>query len=77
MIQIFDYLKEQEQVAIVCPQVPWPDYTVVPEYLEELIPAKIRFDGTSAEWHDIIKLKGEKKIPSTVTTNDEILETYL
>ena len=74
---MFDYLQEQFQIAMVCPQVPMPDFSDVPEYFEEIVPAKIRYEGASEEWSKVIKLRGEKQIPALVTTEDGAIETYL
>ena len=74
---MFDYLQEQYQIAMVCPQVPVPDFSGVPEYFEEIVPARIRYEGTSEEWNKIIKLRGEKRIPAFITTVNGTIETSL
>ena len=63
--------------ALECPNMMLPDLSHTPEYFEEIIPAKIRYKGTTAEWNRIVKLRGEKRIPAFVTTDDGTIETYL
>lgn len=74
-----EYESEREtyEAAMVCFQMRLPDLSKIPEYLEEIIPIRIRYEGTSDEWSKIIKLQGEKQIPATVITDDETIETYL
>ena len=74
---MFNYLQEQLQIAMVCPQVPVPDLSDVPEYFEEIVPARIHYEGTSEEWNKIIKLRGEKRIPVFITTANGTIETSL
>lgn len=71
----YDTAEKEFWVALECPSMPLP--SVPPEYFEELIPAKIRFDGTIAEWNNIIKLPGEKRIPAIITAEDATIETLL
>lgn len=74
---MYAYLEEQYQIAMVCPQVPIPDLSDVPEFLEEIIPVRIQFEGTVADWQGIVKLHGEKKIPASVTADDGTVDMYL
>lgn len=67
---------ESFYMALECPNIPLPDVMNTPEYFEEIVPAKIRYKGTSEQWSKIIKLDGEKQIPAFVTTQDGKLETY-
>ena len=54
-----------------------PDLSNTPEYFEEIIPVKIRYEGAGAEWNRIVKLRGNKRIPTLITTEDETIETHL
>lgn len=61
--------------ALECSSLPLPP--VPPEYFEELVPAKICYEGTLAEWNNIIKLPGEKRIPAMIIAEDATIETFL
>ena len=73
----YDDVLDWFNAALECPNMMLPDLSHTPEYFEEIIPAKIRYAGTTAEWNRIVKLRGEKRIPVFVTTDDEPIETYL
>jgi hypothetical protein len=73
----YDDVLDWFNAALECPNMMLPDLSHTPEYFEEIIPAKIRYEGTTAEWNRIVKLRGEKRIPAFVTTDDEPIETYL
>ena len=74
---IYDLLLEEREISMVCPQVPTPDLSSTPEFLEEITPAKIRYEGTSSEWDKVIKLIGENTIISTIVTVDNTITAYL
>lgn len=74
---MFVYLEEQFQMAMICPQVPMPDFSNVPEYFEEIVPVKIRYEGTIEEWNKVIKLIGEKRILAEVSAVDGTVRTLL
>ncbi len=63
--------------AMVCFNAPMPDLSRIPEYFEEIILAKIRYEGTFEEWGKVIKLHGEKRIPTLVICEDRTIETHL
>lgn len=71
----YDYLMEQFETALVCPQAPLPDFSGVPEHFEEIVPVKLFYEGTSEEWNKIVKLPGEKRIPAVVTTLNGTIHT--
>ena len=71
----YAYLEEEFQMALECPQMPLPDLSGVPEYLEEIVPVKIRFEGTSEEWRKINRRQGEKRISALVITEDGTIQT--
>jgi hypothetical protein len=73
----YDDVLDWFNAALECPNMMLPDLSHTPEYFEEIIPAKIRYEGTSEEWNRIVKLRGEKRIPAFVTTDDGTIETYL
>ena len=73
----YDDVLDWFNAALECPNMMLPDLSHTPEYFEEIIPAKMRYAGTTAEWNRIVKLRGEKRIPAFVTTDDEPIETYL
>ena len=73
----YDYVLDWFNTALECPNMMLPNLSQTPEYFEEIIPAQIRYEGTSEEWDKVIKLRGEKRIPAFVTTVDGTIETYL
>lgn len=73
----YDDVLDWFNAALECPNMMLPDLSHTPEYFEEIIPVKIRYEGTTSEWNIIVKLRGEKRIPAFVTTDDEPIETYL
>ena len=73
----YDDVLDWFNAALECPNMMLPNLSHTPEYFEEIIPAKIRYERTTAEWNRIVKLRGEKRIPAFVTTNDGTIETYL
>ena len=54
-----------------------PDFSNVPEYFEEIVPVKIRYEGTIEEWNKVIKLIGEKRILAEVSAVDGTVRTLL
>ena len=73
----YDDVLDWFNAALECPNMMLPDLSHTPEYFEEIISAKIRYEGTSEEWNRIIKLRGEKRIPAFITTADGIIEISL
>ena len=73
----YDDVLDWFNAALECPNMMLPDLSHTPEYFEEIIPAKIRYEGTTAEWNRIFKLRGEKRIPALVICEDRTIETYL
>lgn len=73
----YDDVLDWFNAALECPNMMLPDLSHTPEHFEEIIPAKIRYEGTSEEWNRIVKLRGKKRIPAFVTTDDGTIETYL
>jgi hypothetical protein len=73
----YDDVLDWFNAALECPNMMLPDLSHTPAYFEEIIPAKIRYEGTTAAWNRIVKLRGEKRIPAFVTTDDGTIETYL
>jgi len=73
----YDDVLDWFNAALECPNMMLPDLSHTPEYFEEIIPAKIRYEGTTSEWNEIVKLRGEKRIPAFITTDDGTIETYL
>ena len=65
------------QEALECPNMELPDLESTPKYFEEIVPASVRYTGSSDAWERVIRLRGEKGIPTRVTTEDEVLELYL
>lgn len=63
--------------ALECPNMMLPDLSHIPEYFEEILPAKIKYEGTAADWGRIIKLRGVKRIPVLVRCEDGVRESYL
>ena len=73
----YDYVLDWFNAALECPNMMLPHLSQTPEYFEEIIPAKIRYEGSSEEWNKIIKLRGEKRIPALVICEDRTIETHL
>lgn len=73
----YDHVLDWFNAALECPNMMLPDLSQTPEYFEEIISAKICYEGTSEEWNKIIKLRGEKRIPAFITTANGIIETSL
>ena len=73
----YDDVLDWFNAALECPNMMLPDLSHTPEYFEEIIPTKIRYAGTTAEWNRIAKLRGENRIPAFITTEDGTIETHL
>ena len=73
----YDHVLDWFNAALECPNMMLPNISDTPEYFEEIVPARIRYEGTSEEWDKIIKLRGEKRIPTFITTADGTIETSL
>ena len=63
--------------ALECPNMPLPDILSVPQYLDEIIPVSLNYQGTVEEWHRIQKPAHSVQIPATVTAIDGEITTTL
>lgn len=67
----YDDLLQMAEVAIVCPNVSYPDFTGVPEYLEEYATISVEYEGTLEEWQKIRKPRGENRFPFTLVAEEQ------
>ncbi len=72
----YDDAMEKLDTAMACGNAPIPDLTRIPEYFEEIIPVRIRYEGTSEEWRNVIKLRTDQRFPVRITTDDATIEAY-
>ena len=74
---LYDSLLEEFEISRFCPQVPTPDFSGVPEYLEKTVPVNLCYEGTSKEWSKVLVLQSDVQIPTFVSTVDETVETSI
>ncbi|MBQ9746827.1 MAG: leucine-rich repeat domain-containing protein [Clostridia bacterium] len=64
-------------MAIECPNMPLPDISDIPEYKEISVPIQIRYQGTTADFRNIIMTEGVCGTDVLVTASDGTFDFVL